>query len=43
MTCELLTHCDLIFGFLKCAIPEDTVDVDLQVHTLQGIYTLRED
>ena len=33
MACELLMQCDLIFGFLKCALPEDTIDVDLKVCT----------
>ena len=36
-------QCDLTYGFLKCAIPEDAVDVDLKVHTLKGIHTFRKD
>ena len=29
--------------FLKCALPEDTIDVDLKVHTLKGIHMFRKD
>ena len=43
MACELLMQCDLISGFLKCALPKDTIDVDLKVQTLKGIHTFRED
>ena len=43
MACDLLTQCDLIFGILKCALPEDTIDVDLKVCTLWGIHTYRKD
>ena len=43
MTCELLTQCDLIFGLLKCALPEDTIDVDLKICTLKGIHTFWKD
>ena len=35
-------QCDLIFGILKCHLHEDTLDVDLKVHILRGIHTLRE-
>ena len=36
-------QCDLMYGFLKCALQEDTIDVDLKVHTLKGIHTFRKD
>ena len=36
-------QCDLFFGFLKCALTEDTIDVDLKVHTLIGKHTIRKD
>ena len=43
MACELLTKCDLFYGFLKYAFAEDTIDVDLKVHTLKGIHTFKKD
>ena len=43
MACELLMQCDLIIGILKCTLHGDTIDVDLKVHTLQGIHTYRKD
>ena len=43
MACELSTQCDLIFGSLKYTLPEDTIDVDLKVHTLRGIHAYRKD
>ena len=38
MACNLSMQCDLIFGFLKCALPED-----LKVHNLKRIHTFRKD
>ena len=29
-------QCGLIYGFLKCALPEDTIDLDLKVCNLKG-------
>ena len=43
MACELSANCDLIFGILSCNLPEDTIDVDLNVQTLQGIHTYKKD
>ena len=43
MACELSMQCDLVFRFLKCVLPEDTIDVDLKVCTLKGIHTFRKD
>ena len=34
---------DLIFGILKCNLPEDTIDGDLKVCTLRGIHTFIKD
>ena len=36
-------QCGLVYGFFKCALPEDTIDVPLKVHTLKGIHTFRKD
>ena len=43
MACKLSMQCDLIFGILKCTLPEDTIDVDLNVCTLRGIHTFGKD
>ena len=43
MACELAANCDLIFGILTCNLPEDTIDVDLKVHTLQVIHMYEKD
>ena len=43
MACELAANCDLIFGILTCSLPEDTIDMDLKVHTLWGIHTYEKD
>ena len=43
MACKLAANCDLIFGILTCNLLEDTIDVDLKVHNLQGIYTYKKD
>ena len=43
MACESLMQCDLVYGFLKCALPQDTINVDLKVHTLNRIHTFRKD
>ena len=36
MVCEFALQCNLMYGFLKCALPEDTTDMNLKVHTLKG-------
>ena len=40
---KLAAKCDLIFGILTCNLPQDTIDVDLKVHTLLGIHTYKKD
>ena len=43
MVCELSVQCDLVYRFQKCALPEDTKDVDLKVCILKGINTFKKD
>ena len=43
MACKFSANCDLIFGILSCNLPEDTIDVDLKVCILWGIYTYKKD
>ena len=42
MACEFSMQCDFFYGFLECAFPEDTIDVDLKVHTWKGIHTFKK-
>ena len=42
MACKLAIQCDLIFRFLKCALPEDTINVDLKGHTLKRTHTFKK-
>ena len=42
MTIKLLVKCDLVHGFLRCGIPADTIDLDLKICMLKGIYTIQE-
>ena len=42
MACELSANYDFIFGILSCNLPEDTIDVDLKVHTLWGIHPYKK-
>ena len=43
MACKLVIQCDLVFGFVKCAIHEDTIDADLKAHALKDIHTFKKD
>ena len=43
MACNLAIQCALVYGFLKCDLPEDTTDMDLKVHMLKIIHTFRRD
>ena len=43
MAYKLSMWSNLVYGFLKCALPEDTIDVDLKVYTLKGIHTFKKD
>ena len=43
MACGLAVQCDLIYGCLKCGLPEDTINVDLKVDTLKGIRTFKKE
>ena len=43
MACELAANCDFLFGFFSCNLPEDTIDVDLNVCSLWGNHTYKRD
>ena len=43
MACDLKPTCDFIFGFLKCTLPQDIIDVELTVRKVKEIHTFRKD
>ena len=43
MVCDLAPKCNFHFGYFSCNLPEDTIYVDITVHTLKGIHTFRKD
>ena len=43
MVCDLEPTYNFLFEFFLCTLPEDTINVDLTIHTLKGIHTFRED
>ena len=40
---KLARQCDLMYGFLTCALPEDMIDMDLKVYMMKGIHTFKKD
>ena len=43
MDFHLKAHCDFDFHYFHCAIPKDTVDVEMTIWMMDGIYTYRRD
>ena len=43
MAREISLVCDFIFGFIHTCLPTDTVDVELTIKTVKGIYTYCKD
>ena len=43
MACDLKPSCDSLFGYFCCALPEDTIDIELTVRTVKGIHTFWKD
>ena len=43
MAREISPVCDFIFGFIRTSLLTDTVDVDLTVRMVKGIYTYQKD
>ena len=43
MAYNLAENCNFLFGFFSCTLPQNTIDMDLMVCTLQGIHTFRKD
>ena len=43
MARQINTACNFLMSYVKCELPEDTVDVMVKVGTLWGTHTLKED
>ena len=43
MACEISPICDFLFGSIETNLPVDTVDIELTVQMVKGIYTYRKD
>ena len=43
MAREISPICDFIFGSIWTGLPMDTVDIELTVRTVKGIYMYRKD
>ena len=43
MAREISLVCDFIFRSIRRSLPTDTVDVELTIRTVKGIYTYRKD
>ena len=43
MASEITPTCNLIFGYLRCNLPKDTIDIELKVCTLKRIHTYKKD
>ena len=43
MVSKITPNCDLILGILKCNLSKDTIDIDLNIHTLRGIHSYKKD
>ena len=39
MACDLDPQCNFLYRDFTCNLPEDTIDMDVTVHTLKGIHT----
>ena len=42
MAREISPMCDFIFGSIRTSLLIDMVDMDLTIHTVEGIYTYRK-
>ena len=42
MARHITSVCNFVLGFVKCKLPEDMVNVEVKIRTLQGTHTLKE-
>ena len=43
IACSLKPQCNFLYRFFTCNLPENTIDVEVTVHTLKGIHIFRRD
>ena len=43
MACKISPICDFLFGSLKMTLPTDTMDVEMTVWMVKGMYMYRKD
>ena len=43
MARQVNSVCNFMLGYVRCELPEDTVDVEVRIRTLGGTHTLKED
>ena len=43
MACILRPECNFLNGYLRCLLPVETVDVEVKLKKMQGIYTFQRD
>ena len=43
MACDLDPQFNFLYGYFTCNLPDNTNDVDITVHTLKGMHTVRKD
>ena len=43
MARQINTVSNFILGYVKCELPEDSVDMMVKVSTLRGAHTMKED
>ena len=43
MACILHPECNFLYRYFRCQLPEEMVDMQVKVKTMQGIHTFRRD
>ena len=43
MACILMPQCNFAYKYFRCALPEETIDIEVRVKTMKGIHTFRRD
>ena len=41
MASQITPKSEYVFGFLRCGLPEDIIDIDFKIHTIQGFHTYK--
>ena len=43
MVCALMSQCNFLCGYFWCQVPGETIDVEMIVRTMKGIYMFKKD